>query len=357
VDARWTPPVRKTVAALVCALAFTGCAGAHGAPAGPYRVAATIPVGGSGHWDYLTLDPAGHRLYMSHNAHVEVVDTLTRRRVGSIAVAGFSKGVAIVHDLNRGYVTVGTSSLAPGPEAHEADVFDLRTLRVVDRISLPPDPDGITYEASSKRVIAFTGESHLAVVIDPARDRIVKTVELPTAPGSAVADGRGHLFVSIAEQAEVVELDTTSFQISKRFPVDGCRIAVALALSTQTDRMFVACRNRTLAVIDVRSGANVAHVPIARHNDAAAYDPVTRTLFVSTLDGTLSIVRSDGGDRYRLVENLPTPPGSRTLALDPATHRVYLSSAAFAPLPLGAMRYPDPVDGTFGALVVEESHP
>ncbi|HEV3088956.1 MAG TPA: hypothetical protein VGX96_17215 [Candidatus Elarobacter sp.] len=349
--------MRKPFAAVVCAAALAGCAGPRDTASEPYRVAATIPVGGSGHWDYLNFDPAGHRLYMSHNKHVEVVDTETRRHIGAIEVAGFSKGVAIVHDLDRGFVTVGTSTLAPGPDAHEIDVFDLRSLRVLDRISTPADPDGITYDPASKRVIAFTGDTHLAVVIDPAREQIVKTVELPAAAGSSTSDGHGKLFITIAEKADVVVLDTTSFQITRRFPVGGCRMAVAVALNAETNRLFVACRNRTLAVIDVRSGATVAHVPIARHNDAAAYDPATHTLFVSTLDGTLSIVRAEPGDRYSVVESLQTPQGTRTLALDPGTHRVYLSSAAFAPLPLGAMRYPDPVDGTFGALVVEESHP
>jgi DNA-binding beta-propeller fold protein YncE len=348
--------MRSTIAALLLAFTVAGCTQPHPS-AGPYRVVATLPVGGAGHWDYVTFDRAGRRLYLSHNSRVDVVDTVSGRRVGAVTVAGFSHGVAVVPERNRGYVTVGTSSLAPGPEAHEVDVFDLRTLRVVGRITVPADPDGVIYEPSSKRVVAFTGDTHTAVVIDPAHDRIVKTVELRDAPGSAVADGRGRLYVTVATRAEVLELETTGFRVARRFAVAGCRMAVAVAVSSAENRLFVACRNRTLAVLDLYGGAVVAHVPIARHNDAAAYDPATRTVFVSTLDGTLSIVRSEGNDRYRLIESLQTPPGTRTLALDPMTHRVYLASASFAPLPLGAMRYPDPIAGTFAALVVEGPRP
>jgi DNA-binding beta-propeller fold protein YncE len=343
---------RVPLGALLVAVAFAGCAPSAASVDGPYKVVETIPVGGSGHWDYLSYDALGHRLYVSHNAHVEVIDADTRGRIGSIEVAGFSHGTAVDHEHNRGFITVGTSSFAPGADAHEVVVFDLRTLQVVRHIDMPKDPDGITYEPTSKRVVAFTGDSHSAVVIDPATERIVKTVELPSAPGSSVFDGRGHLFVTLEDPADVLEFDTSSFALVRRRHVPGCRKSVGVAVSTATDRLFVACRNRMLAVMDLQDGTLAASVPIARHNDAAVFDPVTRTLFVSTLDGTLSIVRDEGGDRYRLVENLPTFPGSRTLAMDPVTHRVYMSYAKLAPLPLGAMRYPDPIDGTFAVLVV-----
>jgi DNA-binding beta-propeller fold protein YncE len=345
---------RAPLGALLVAVAFAGCAPAAAPVDGPYGVVETIPVGGSGHWDYVSYDTAGHRLYVSHNTHIEVVDTDTRKRIGSVEVAGFAHGTAVDREHNRGFVTVGTSSFAHGAEAHEVAVFDLRTLQVVRHIDMPKDPDGITYEPTSKRIVAFTGESHSAVVIDPATERIVKTVELPAAPGSSVSDGRGHLFVSFEDPADVLAFETSSFAIVQRLHVPGCRKAVGVAVSTATDRLFVACRNRTLAVLNLHDGTLVASVPIARHNDAAAFDPLTHTLFVSTLDGTLSIVRDEGGDRYRLAENLPTFPGSRTLAVDPTAHRVYMSYAKLAPLPLGAMRYPDPIDGTFAVLVIAE---
>jgi DNA-binding beta-propeller fold protein YncE len=346
---------RAPLGALLVSLALAGCAQPAAPGNGTYQVVESIPLGGSGHWDYVSYDAAGHRLYVSHNAHIEVVDGDSRKHIGSIEVTGFSHGTAVDHEHNRGFITVGTSSFAPGAEAHEVVVFDLKTLQVVRHIDMPKDPDGITYEPASKRIVAYTGESHSAVVIDPGTERIVKTVELPATPGSSVSDGRGHLFVTLEEPADVLEYDTSSFALVQRRHVSGCRKAVGVAVSTATDRLFVACRNRTLAVMNLLDGTVVASVPIARHNDAAAFDPVTRTLFVSTLDGTLSIVHDEGGDRYRLVENLPTFPGSRTLAVDPAAHRVYMSYAKLAPLPLGAMRYPDPIAGTFAVLVIAET--
>jgi DNA-binding beta-propeller fold protein YncE len=341
--------------ALLVAVALAGCAPSAASGNGPYSVVETIPLGGSGHWDYVSHDAAGHRLYVSHNTHVEVVDADTHKRIGSVEVAGFAHGTAVDHEHNRGFITVGTSSFAHGADAHEVVAFDLQTLQVVRHIDMPKDPDGIRFEPTSKRIVAFTGESHSAVVIDPATEQIVKTVALPSTPGSSVADSRGHLFVTLEDPADVLDFDTSSFALARRLHVPGCRKAVGVAVSTATDRLFVACRNRTLAVMNLHDGTLVASVAIARHNDAAAFDPVTRTLFVSTLDGTLSIVRDEGGDHYRLVENLPTFPGSRTLALDPATHRVYMSYAKLAPLPLGAMRYPDPIDGTFAVLVIAEN--
>jgi DNA-binding beta-propeller fold protein YncE len=342
-----------SLVALLVGVALAGCAPATPAHR-PYRIVETIPLGGRGHWDYLFDDRAGNRLYVSHNAHVEVVDEPTRKRVGSIAVDGFSHGTAVDHAHNRGFITVGTSSFAPGREAHEVAVFDLTSLRVVGHIAMPADPDGIVYDPGSKRIVAFTGDSHSAIVIDPATGRIVKTVDLQTAPGSSTFDGRGHLFVSRENPGDVLEFDTASFALVRTLHVPGCRKAVGVAVNAAAERLYVACRNRSLIVLNLRDGSLVATVPIARHNDALAFDPATHTIFVSTLDGTLSIVRDEGNDRYALVENLPTFPGARTLAIDPATHRVFISYAKLAPLPLGAMRYPDPLDGTFAVLVVAE---
>ncbi|HEY4441692.1 MAG TPA: YncE family protein [Candidatus Elarobacter sp.] len=349
--------MRKVVAALALALAVSACSDNPPAPAsGPFAIVDTLPVGGSGHWDYVTYDPSGGRLYLSHNHAVEVVDVAARRVLGPVEVRGFSHGVAIVPGAGRGYVTVGTSDLFPsGPEMHAVVVFDLKTRRVLHEIFVKDDPDGIVYDPVSNRVVAFTGETHSAAVIDPTADRVVGTIDLPSAPGGAIPDGTGHLYVGLPKPGVVVVLDPRQLRVVRTLDVPDCRIANAVALDAARQRLFVACRNRTLVVLDARTGAKVADVPIARHNDAAAFDPATRSIFVSTLDGTLSIVRAEDGDRYQLVENLAAGAGARTLALDPVRHRVYLAGARFAPLPLGAMRFPDPVDGTFGAVVVGAS--
>src|SRR5262249_24409290 len=49
-----------------------------------YHVIGTFKIGGEGGWDYLTVDSAAHRLYVSHATHVVVVDTEGGKVVGDI---------------------------------------------------------------------------------------------------------------------------------------------------------------------------------------------------------------------------------------------------------------------------------
>jgi DNA-binding beta-propeller fold protein YncE len=347
----------KTLSALLVALlAATGVSQA--ASTNEYRVAGKIVVGGAGHWDYLTADAAQHRLYMTHNARVEVIDTASGHRVGAVAIGGYARGVVIVHEANRGYVTSGTGPLSPS-KAHEVVAFDLKTLAVVQRIAVGADPDGIIYEPASKNVVAFTGESHSVVIIEPKTGHVVKTVTLDGSPEGSAIDGKGSVFFALTDEKKppvIAEFDTASLSVKQTWPLAAahCEEPSGIAMNTGTHRLFVACRNKVLAVLNAESGAVITQVPIAAENDGAVYDPQTHTIFVSTLDGTLSIVRETDGDHYASVQNLATGFGSRTLALDPSTHIVYISSA-LAGKKTG--KYPTPAVGSFRALMIEASKP
>ena len=343
----------KTTLAL--AAAFFAAAGPIGAASGSeYAVAGKIPVGGSGHWDYIVDDAAQHRLYMSHNVRVEVVDSASRRSLGGVVTGGFTHGIAIVHDANRGYITVGESSVSTSPPAHEVVAFDLRTLAIVQRIDVEKDPDGIIYDPASKSVFAFNGDPHLVTVIDGATGHVKKTIDLGGSPEGSVVDGHGHLFVNISDTNQIAKIDTATLTVAKKWMLPGCDGPSGLAMNAATHRLYSACDNKLLVVVNADTGAAVTTAPVAPKNDGIAYDPTSHTIFVSTLRGALSILRDDGSDRIVPMQTLQTPLGSRTLALDASTHDVYLSSAAFQPLKEG-QKYPTPVVGTFGAVIVSAS--
>ena len=44
------------------------------AAADGYKLVKTIPVPGDGGWDYLSVDAAGRRVYVSHGSQVDVID-------------------------------------------------------------------------------------------------------------------------------------------------------------------------------------------------------------------------------------------------------------------------------------------
>jgi DNA-binding beta-propeller fold protein YncE len=111
-----------------------------------------------------------------------------------------------------------------------------------------------------------------------------------------------------------------------------------------------------MAVVDAATGRLVTTLPIGGGVDAAAYDPDLGLVFASNGEGTMTVVHEDSPDSFRVVESVPTQAGARTLALDPKTHRLFLSAARFGPRPAPTAEVPRPrpsiVPGSFVVLVV-----
>ena len=320
------------------------------AAAPSYHVARRARLGGPGGWDYLTVDTAGHRIFVTHATHVVVVDARTDSVVGDVADTPGVHGVALAPELGRGYVSNGRDS--------SVTVFDLRTLAPVARLKVTGrNPDAIAYDAPSRRVFTFNGGSASATVIDAAADSVVATVPLGGKPEFAVTDGRGTLFVNIEDRSEIVALDTRSLAVRARWPLAPCAEPTGLALDRASRRLFAACSNRLMAVVDADRGRVVATLPIGAGTDGAAFDPARRLAFASNGDGTLTVVREEAPDRYRVAQTVTTQRGARTLAVDPETHRVYTVTAEFGPAPAPTAETPRPrppmVPDSFTLLTIE----
>jgi hypothetical protein len=106
-----------------------------------------------------------------------------------------------------------------------------------------------------------------------------------------------------------------------------------------------------MVMLDSKSGKVLASVPIGDGVDANAFDPGTRLAFASCGDGTVTIAKEDAeGDELTVVQTLKTEKGARTMALDTATHRIYLPSAKFE-APAEGQRRGKMVAGSFKILV------
>ncbi len=308
-----------------------------------YHQVAVIPIGGEGGWDYLTLDPAARRLYITHATRVVVVQADTGKRLGEIPDTAGVHGVALARDLHRGFTSNGASSTVT--------VFDTRTLKVLRTVAATgQNPDAIVYDPVSQRVFTMNGRSDNATAIDARRLEVVGTVALGGRPEFAVADGHGHLYINLEDRSEQVELDTRTLAVTRRWSLSPCQSPSGLAMDTARRRLFAGCHNQMMAVVDADAGKVVATVPIGRGVDANRYDPSTHLVFSSNGDGTLTVVRQLAPDRYEVVENVQTARGARTMELDPTTHRIYLATADFAPAAGAPQGRPRPVPGTFRIL-------
>ena len=283
-----------------------------------YHVIGEIKVGGEGGWDYLTVDSAARRLYVSHGTHVVVVDLDGRKIVGDIPDTPGVHGIALAPELKKGFISNG--------RANTVTIFDLQTLKATGTVMTGENPDAIRYDSISGRVFAFNGRSKSVTVIDAKSGNVVATVPLGAKPEFSVADGKGKVYANLEDTNELVELDAAKAVVVKKYSLSPCSGPSGLAIDVKNRRLFSACSNRLLAVSDPDAGKVVATPPIGAGPDGAAYDPGTGYAFTSNGDGTLTVVRQVGAT-WEVVENIATERGARTIDVDEKTHNVYLPTA------------------------------
>jgi len=345
---------RVVVGVGVVGLTLAGFQAALPATEGPYRQLTEIKVGGEGGWDYLSVDAAAHRLYVSHATKVVVIDTERNAVVGEIAPAPGVHGFAVAPDLGRGFASNGRDNAAA--------VVDLKTLKILSTVPTGENPDCILYEPGHQEVYTFNGRGHSATVFDAKTGDVRATIPLPGKPEFAVVDVKaGRIYNNIEDTSEVVVIDTATHAVVATWPLAPGEEASGMAIDLAHHRLFIVASNELMVMMDSTTGKVLSTLPIGPGVDAAAYDPETGFAFASSSDGTLTVAKVDAAGTLTLVQKLATPARSRTMTLDPATHRIYVSAAEFtpaAPAPAGgrggrAQMVPD----SFKVVVFEMAGP
>lgn len=318
---------------------------------GGYHLLKTYRIGGGDskteYWDYINFDESSRRLYLSHGTEVKVVNADTGEVVGTIPGFQRDHGIALVKELNKGFISDGN--------AGEVAVFDIKTLKVTGKIKVGEDPDCIIYEPFSKRVFVMNGGSKDAMAIDPATEKVVGTAPMGGRPEYAVSDGKGMIYDNIQDKNEVAALDLHSMTIKARWPIAPAERAASLTMDRQHRRLFIGGRNKVFAIMDADTGKVLQTFPIGDGVDANVYEPKTGLVFAATREGILHIFHEDTPDKFSLVENVKTEPGARNMALDPKTHDVFLDTADLGQPPAPTPQQPNPqapaIPGTFRLLV------
>jgi len=315
-----------------------------------HRVVTSYPVGGDGGWDYLTLDAATRRLFVSRGTHVMVLDADSGKVVGDIPGTEGVHGIALAPELKKGFTSNG--------RAGTVTVFDLATLATTATVKVTGEnPDAILYEPVTKRVFTFNGRGKNATAIDAATLAVAGTLALGGKPEFAASDAGGVVYVNIEDTAEIVAFDAATLAVKARWPIAPCQDPTGLALDPKSKRLFAGCSgNKLLAVVSATDGKKLGTVPIGEGCDATAFDPGTGLVYASNGDGTLTVVKETSPGTWSAVENVATRRGARTMALDPAKRRVYLPAAKYGPAPAPTDATPRPrppmLPGSFEVLVV-----
>ncbi len=289
-----------------------------------YHILNKIKIGGTGGWDYATVDSNAQRLYATHATQVDVVDLGSGKVVGSIQQLHNVHGVAIVPDLNKGFISNGGSN--------SVTIFDLKSMAKTGEPQTGMNPDSICYEPKTQKIFTFNGRSSDSTAINAKTGEPMGNLAVGGRPEFCVADGTGKLYVNLEDKNSIVEIDAAKPAVLRTASISPCEEPSGLAIDTKDGVLFSVCSNHMMAVTEMKGLKVIATPAIGAGPDAAAYDPGTGLAFSSNGDGTLTIVKNTGG-KWEAVDTVQTERGARTMTVDPKTHRAYLLAAEYGPAP------------------------
>lgn len=317
---------------------------AHCAP----ELAGTIPMPGPTRWDYASVDPQAHRLYLGHMDRVEVIDTRSHKPVLQLAGTPGVHGAAAAGELNRVFTSDGA--------ANAMGVFDLASGKRLGDVKVGAKPDAIVYDPSTRRVFTFNGKSNDVTVVDAATLQVLATVPAGGSPEYAVADGKGMVYFNVEDTSELAVLDARTLKIVRRYSLAPCEEPSGLALDPK-GRLYSVCRNQWMVVSDPATGKVIGQAPIGHGADGVAWMD-GKAYSANGRDGTVTVVAESTPGHFTAVATLPTARGARTIAADPQLHELFTPTADFEPdaQPTGSSgRRPEAIPGSFKVLVIRDS--
>ena len=284
---------------------------------------AVVLKGAAPGWDYLSFDPAHSHLFIGRRRDgVTVYDTQSGKVAGIIENSQGANMATLVSKFDRGYTT---------NEDGSSTVFQLSTLKTISRIKLGESADAAYFEPVTGQLAFMMGDDKAIAFADAATGTPTGKLALQSEKIEAgAADGQGNLFVALRDRNAVIRIDTRKRQVTAEWKTTGCEQPTGLAFDRAGQRIFAGCRGNSpvLAVLDATSGKVVATPLIGRGNDGVVFDPETHKVYASNgVDANIVIYDQVDPNTYKLEAAVGTRPLARTMALDPASKKVYTVTA------------------------------
>ncbi len=309
-----------------------------------YKISNRISLEGDGGWDYLIADPVTNRLFVSHGTMVQVVDLKSGKLLATIPDTKGVHGIALAVDLNKGFISCGRDS--------SVAIFDLTSYKVIERVKITgANPDAILYDPYKKIVFTFNGRSSNATVLNATSNKVIATIPLAGKPEFAATDKKGKVYVNIEDKSLVTVINTNTLKVEQNWSLAPGEEPSGLALDNENHRLFLVCSNQLMVVMNALDGKIVTTLPIGDRCDGVAYDPGSKRAFSSNGDGTMTVVQAEAKDKYKVIENVVTQKGARTISCNPATHKLYMPTADYEAAEGNAR--PKVKPGTFTILEIE----
>jgi DNA-binding beta-propeller fold protein YncE len=286
----------------------------------------TLPSDVKGNFDHFGVDLKGNRLFATPEGYkaVLVFDLKTGKPIHTIKGIGKPHAVLYREDLNRIYITDG--------DAGEVKIFDGKSYGLLSSVKLLEDADSIGYDSKTKYLYVDNGGgdvhqtySMLSIVDTTAGTKITDIkVDGDTLEAMALESASPKIYVNNKAKNQVDVIDRDKRTIVASWPVTRCKTNVAMALDEADGRLFIACRDGQISVLDTRSGKEITVLPITKGVDDLIYDPTGKRIYASC-DGNLDVYQQSSANEYKLLAKVPTGSLGRTARLVPELKRLFVA--------------------------------
>jgi YVTN family beta-propeller protein len=304
-----------------------------------YHIADRIKVQ-DGAFDYATFDAANGRVLMARPRLTTVIDVKTGK------VSELKSAVA-------GHMAMpipGSPLLIVPQRAGNILIVDGVADKLVATLKGNKDPDGATYDPSSKLVFVANHESGDVTVVDPAAKKVVGTIQVGGDLEFLVPDGAGKIYMNVEDKNQIAVIDTATKKVTTRYILKECDGPTGIAYAAAAKLLISSC-DGSVHVVRADNGMEVASLPTAKGADAVIYDEQRKVALIPCRAGTLEILSLADPAHPTIVQHLPTQIGTRTGILDPGTGKLYSMAAKFdAPATPGGR--PQALNASYEVLVI-----
>jgi DNA-binding beta-propeller fold protein YncE len=285
-----------------------------------------FPADVKGNFDHFGIDLKGNRLFTTPEDYKAVVvfDLQTGKQVH--AISGIARPHAVLYreDLNQIYVTDGTTG--------DLKIFDGATYKLLSSVTLLEDADSIGYDPVTKYLYIDNGGgdvhqtySMLSIVDTTAGKKLADLkIDGDTLEAMTLEKSSQRLYVNNRAKNQVGVVDRDKRELVASWPITKCKVNVAMALDEANRRLFVACRDGQIAVVNTQTGKEVTALPITKGVDDLIYDSVGKRIYAAC-DGNVDVYEQTGPDTYKLLAKVPTGPVGRTARLVPELNRYFVA--------------------------------
>jgi YVTN family beta-propeller protein len=311
-----------------------------------YKIAHKFSVEGDAGWDYVAIDEASARLFISHGNITQVIDATTGKLLNTIPDTKGVHGIALDADENKAFISNGKDT--------SVTIVNLTTLRFIARVKVSGmNPDAILYDNFSHRVFVYNGRTSNATVIDAKTNEVIASIPLEGKPEYSVSDGNGKVYVNIEDKSLMVVIDATTLKVINSWSIAPGSEPSGLAIDNLNHRLFAVCDNKMMVVMNAVNGSVLTTLPIGEHVDGCAFDPELKRAYSSNGDGTITVVQEENPNKFLVLENITTQKGARTICVDTKTHHLYLPTATYGEKPAATADNTHPRAGVIaGSFVI-----